>query len=98
MPITIKDKLTKIKESLDGIHVASILHYIGYRLYHGNKFKLREEERTPSASIRADGYIKDFGGDFSGDLIALLQEYHNMSFNEAVDYIAVCLGVSDEST
>ena len=86
-------KLDEIKASLTGSSVASILQYMGYDIYRGNKFKLREGEKTPSASIRSDGYIKDFGGDFSGDLIALLQTHHDMSFKEAVGYIAVCLGV-----
>ena len=87
------EKLNEIKVALNGPETAHILQYIGYKLYRGNKFRLRTEERTPSASIRADGYIKDFGGDFSGDLIALLREYHDMSFEEAVRYIADCLGV-----
>ena len=88
-----KHKLAEIKESLDGTVVATIVQHVGYELFRGNKFKLREEERSPSVSIRQDGYIKDFGGDFSGDLIDLLQEYHGMSFVEAVEYIAICLGV-----
>ena len=87
------EKLNEIKIALDGPATAHIVQHIGYKLYQGNKFKIREEEKTPSASIRADGHIKDFGGDFSGDLIALLREYHDMSFKEAVRYIAECLGV-----
>jgi len=87
-----KKKIQEIKNGLDDVTTATILKYIGYDIHRGNKFKLRDE-RTPSSSIRKDGYIKDFGGDFSGDLIALLQEYHNMSFTEAVQYIAICLGV-----
>jgi len=86
-------KLDEIKASLTGSSVASILQYMGYDIYRGNKFKLREGEDTPSASIRSDGYIKDFGGDFGGDLIELLKQYHDMNFEEAVHYIATCLGV-----
>ena len=86
-------KLNLIRASLHGSSVAGILQHMGYTVYRGNKFKLRSDERTPSASVRADGYIKDFGGDFGGDLIALLQEYHDMSFKEAVGYVAICLGV-----
>ncbi len=78
---------------MDGPNTIHTLGYIGYKIYRGNKIKLREDEKTPSTSIRRDGFIKDFGGSFSGDLINLLQEYHNMSFVEAVEYISVCLGV-----
>lgn len=88
-----KNKIDEINSMIDASTVTVILSFMGYKLYRGNKFSLREE-KTPSASIRADGHIKDFGGDFSGDLIALLREYHNMSFEEAVGYIATCLGVT----
>ena len=87
-----KNKIQEIKDRLDGSTTATILNYIGYELYRGNKFKLRDEN-TPSVSIRRDGYIKDFGGDFSGDLISLLREYHDMSFEDAIKYLATCLGV-----
>jgi len=90
-----KHMLERVRAALNGKTVAGIVHYLGYDLYRGNKFRLREDERTPSTSIRNDGYIKDFGGDFSGDLIALLREQHGMSFEEAVRYIAVCLGVEE---
>ena len=88
-----KDKIKEIKDRLDGHATATILVYMGYELYRGNKFKLRDE-KTPSTSIRSqDGYIKDFGGNFGGDLIKFLREQHDMSFEEAVRYIAECLGV-----
>jgi DNA primase len=90
-----KKKLEEIKTALNGAATIYILQHCGYEFYRGNKFKLRPEERSPSASVRSnDGYIKDFGGDFSGDLIDLLREYHNMSFEEAVQYVAICLGVT----
>lgn len=88
-----ESKLNEIRGHLDGKTVPHILQHVDYKIYPGNKFKLREEEKTPSASIRSDGLIKDFGGDFSGDLIDLLREYHGMSFEEAVRYIATCLGI-----
>jgi len=90
--MTAKDKLERIKPSLDNKWVANILSHMGYKIYHGYKFKLRADENTPSASIRLDGRVKDFGGDFSGDLIELLRVYHEMSFEEAVEYIAICMG------
>ncbi len=88
------DKLNEIRNSLDGETTTHILQHIGYKIYPRNKFKLREDERSASASVRnKDGYIKDFGGDYSGDIIGLLMNYHNMSFEEAVKYVATCLGV-----
>ncbi len=86
-------KLQEVKQQLNANTTIHRLSHMGYKFYAGNKFKLRPEELTPSASIRRDGYIKDFGGDFAGDLIALLMAYHNMSFVEAVDYISVCIGI-----
>lgn len=87
-----ENKIEEVRLSLDQSSTAAILEYIGYEVYRGYKFKLREE-RTPSASIRKDGYIFDFGGDFRGDMIALLQEYHEMNFPQAVGYVAECLGI-----
>ena len=89
-----ESKLNEIRGHLNGETVPNILQHMDYKIYPGNKFKLREEEKSPSASIRRrDGYIKDFGGDFSGDLIDLLRKHHSMSFDDAVQYIATCLGV-----
>ena len=87
-----KVRIDLIRSILDQGNVAAILQHSNYDIHNGYKFYLREE-KTPSASIRRDGYIRDFGGDFSGDLIDLLMEYHGMTFQEAVAYIATCLGV-----
>ncbi len=86
-------KLIEVRGRLDGQSTTHILQHIGYKIYPGNKFKLRDES-GPSVSIRRDdGLIKDFGGDFTGDIIDLLRQYHDMSFEEAVKYVATCLGV-----
>ncbi len=87
------DKLHEIRDSLDLESTLHILQHIGYKIYPGKKIKLREDENTPSVSIRRDGLIKDFGGDFTGDVIDVLREYRGMSFEEAVRYAATCLGV-----
>ncbi len=88
--------LKKVKLQLNQHTTASILDHVGYEVDRSFKFRLRDE-KTPSASIRAaDGYIVDFGGDFRGDIFSLLQEHHGMSFPEAVEYVAVCLGVEYE--
>jgi len=86
------DKLNEIRDRLDQQFVAAVLEYAGYEVSRSYKFRLRDEN-TPSVSIRKDGLIKDFGGDFSGDIIDVLKQYHNMSFEESVRYVATCLGV-----
>lgn len=87
-------KLREVTDSFNQESVASVVQHTGREIYRGYKFRLRGDEKTPSASIRRkDGYIKDFGGDFSGDLIDFLRQHHGMSFQEAVEYIAICIGV-----
>jgi len=85
--------IKELKAYLDKQVVRDILESLGYEFNRTGQFKLRDE-RTPSASIRRDGLIKDFGSDWSGDIFALLQEYHSMTFKEAVDYVANYLGLS----
>ena len=86
------DKLNEIRDRLDLESTLCILLYIGYKIYPGKKIKLREDEKTPSTSIK-HSLIKDFGGDFTGDIIDVLREYHGMSFEDAVRYVATCLGI-----
>jgi hypothetical protein len=78
--------LQDIKASLDNEVVKDILTSVGYEMI-GNKFKLREEN-TPSCKVYSSGYMKDYGGDFSGDIFALLVEYHGMSFKDAMRYVS----------
>lgn len=63
--------------------------------FKGYQFSLRDESR-PSASIRRDGLIKDFGGDFTGDIFDLLQTYHDMDFKESKAYVMNYMGLSSE--
>lgn len=86
-------KIEEIRLRLDREATSSIVEHLGYKVFRGHKYSLRKEDRTPSVSIRADGYMVDFGGDFRGDAITLLQQYHQMSFPQALEYIAECLGV-----
>ena len=88
-----QNKIEEIRLRLDQQSTAAILEHLGYEIFHGYKLRLRSDDRSPSTSIRKDGYIFDFGGDFGGDLISLLQDLHGMRFQEAIEYIAECLGV-----
>ncbi len=89
-----KYDISTLKQSLDRNTVLAILVFIGYDIDRKSMFKLRPEERTGSTSVSRTGYIKDFGSDWGGDIFALLQEYHSLSFPEAVEYVSECLGGS----
>jgi len=76
-----------IKHILTRERVADVVMSLGYKVDRTFKFKFREDERTPSASIRQDGYIKDFGGHFAGDVVDFIQEVRGLNFKEAVKYL-----------
>ncbi|PAF52921.1 hypothetical protein BKH42_08735 [Helicobacter sp. 13S00482-2] len=63
--------------------VAQALDSLGYQIDRTWKFRLRDDERTPSAFINKDGYIHDYGSGFHGDLAEVLKEYHHFSLAEA---------------
>ena len=67
-------KYEELKPYLNRDAVASIIINCGYSIDRAYKFKIRDE-RTPSASIDKDGYIKDFGGTFGGKAQAYLNAY-----------------------
>ncbi|MDD3468191.1 MAG: hypothetical protein PHE67_13670 [Campylobacterales bacterium] len=71
---------------------ASALISLGYEINRSWQFKLRDEQ-TPSAKINTDGRVHDFGSGFHGDLIDVLQEYHNMDFKTAKDEANRLLGL-----
>ncbi len=85
------DKET-VRQQLNHEVVVSILGFIGYTFNRRGMFKLRPEERTASASVDRFGRITDFGSGWRGDIFALLQEYHGLSFPEALEYVSTCLG------
>ncbi len=87
---TLKDT---VKARLNRQTVAEILSFIGYEITKDFKFA-----DNPSMSIAQNGYIKDFGNsNFNyGDLFDYLMIEKNITLNEAVRYVADCLGVSYE--
>ncbi len=93
--IDLKQLRAQLKQSLDREKVADILSFIGYEVRRDFKFAIRDE-KTPSASINNDGYIKDFGSGWGGDIIALLHEHHGQTLKDATLYVASCLGVRYE--
>lgn len=82
-------KYEELKPYLNRDAVASIIINCGYSIDRAYKFKIRDE-RTPSASIDKDGYIKDFGGTFSGDVFAFLNEIVGYSKAEALQTSQIC--------
>ena len=88
----LKELRHQIKLSLDREKVRAMLEVLGYEVDRDYKFAIREEN-TPSASIRQDGYIKDFGSGWGGDIVALIHEYHGTPLKEATLWVAQCLGI-----
>ena len=82
----------RLKPLINRDAVASIIISCGYAVDRSYKFKIRDE-RTPSASIDKNGYIKDFGGSFSGNIFAFLNEVVGYSKPEALQIVKYSLGV-----
>lgn len=99
----IEDKLNKqggettstkqLLTMIDGEVTRCLLQGIGYLVDSSGKFKIRDE-RTASASVRADGYIKDFGGDFGGNIFGFLTDVCGLKFKHSYKYLAIALGAS----
>ena len=88
--INVKDVL----KLFDAEIVKLILKFFGFHIdEYSNMFKLREE-RTASASIRNDGFIRDFGGDFSGNIINFVMYVFELEFIVAWKYIQNMFGMT----
>ncbi len=81
-----------LKKFLTADLVRTILIFLGFTVDHNFKFKLRNE-KTASASISYSGFIKDFGGDFSGNIIDFFIQIYNMEFKESWAYIKNLFGM-----
>ena len=81
--------LEAIKSKLTRESVAEIINSLGFEVDRNFKFKFRQEERTPSASINngLNPLIKDFGSDISGDIFYFVQKVKDCSFVESVNYV-----------
>lgn len=76
----------------DGV-VSLLLQHLGYEVDSNYKFKMREE-KTHSASIRFDGFLKDFGSNFSGNVITFMMEVYTLKFIEVWNYLQNCFGMN----
>jgi hypothetical protein len=100
--LNIQNKLNKGGETvsvkqllsmIDGEVTRYLLQGIGYSVDQNYKFKIREE-RTSSASIRFDGLINDFGGDFGGNIINFMIDICGLSFKTSNKYVRIALGAT----
>ena len=85
-----------LKQRLNKEIVKDIIQNLGFTFNRQNKFNIRDE-KSPSVSISDSLYIKDFGGDFGGDIISLVQYQKNYSFTQALNYIAPFVGMETYS-
>lgn len=72
---------------LDKRITALILMDLGYEVKADWKFKIRADERTPSASINSNGKIKDFGSGWYGDIIDFLENFCGYSKINAFNFV-----------
>jgi len=89
MPSYSNNSFQEIKENLAFEDVVSVLDSLGYEITK-NKFRLREEEQTASATINYKTlYIRDYGDDEAGgDIFDILVKHQGMSFSEAKRYVS----------
>lgn len=74
----------------------SILEQLGYEVNTKTfLFKLRQEERTPSAHVDKKGGIVDYGSDFRGTIVDVLM-FRGMSQGDAIAEAKRLFGFSDE--
>lgn len=78
-----------IKNRLTRECVADIVQSLGYEVNAKFMFKYRENENTPSASIKQglNPLIKDFGSDLECDAIGFVQQVKQCDFKTAVEYV-----------
>jgi hypothetical protein len=85
--------LQRIKDNLTFESVVDVLERCGYEVV-GNKFRLREDERTRSATISYKTLtITDYGSGYYGDVIDVLINYEHMSFKEAMRFISQSIDI-----
>lgn len=88
--------IAEIKSQLDRNTVITILNSQGFNIPFKGNFRLRADDKNPSASISKNGLtIKDFNGSFTGDIFDFLQTFCGMDFKEAKEYVKGFLGIKD---
>lgn len=85
--------LEQVRANYNKYSITDILINLGYEFNHTKKFKIRESEKTASASVGKGGLIHDFGGR-GYDIIKLLTEERAMNFMEALKFVADNMGIT----
>ena len=89
-----RPSIADIKSQLDRNTVITILNNQGFNIPPKGNFRLRADDKNPSASISKNGLlIKDFNGSFTGDVFDFLQTFCGMDFKEAKEYVKGFLGM-----
>jgi len=84
--------------------VANILRSFGFDASASRNFRLRDDDKNPSASIFINNrsnipMIKDFGGGgFTGDIFKTLKVYANIPYKDSIEYIKAYLGIGNEKS
>lgn len=90
-----KESVNRIKENVDIVDI--IREYVPTLKNTGRDYKALSpftNEKTPSFIVsRNKQMFKDFSSGKGGDVIKFVQEFHNMSFNEAVEFLAEKIGL-----
>jgi DNA primase len=90
-----KDIINKVKENIDIIDI--IKESVPTLKAVGKDYKALSpftNEKTPSFYVsREKQFFKDFSSGKGGDVIVFIREFHNMTFNEAVEFLASKAGI-----
>jgi len=87
-----------VKSRLNKEIVSDIVQALGFDFDRNGAFKLHDEKTASSRIDPRTLNIKDFGGDFSGDIIALVQHQNQTDFIQALNYIAPFVGMLELET
>lgn len=90
-----KESVNRIKENIDIVDI--IRESVPTLKSAGRDFKALSpftNEKTPSFVVsREKQFFKDFSSGKGGDVIKFVQEFHNMNFNEAIEFLAQKAGI-----
>lgn len=90
-----KESVNRIKENIDIVDI--IRESVPSLRSAGKDFKALSpftNEKTPSFVVsREKQFFKDFSSGKGGDVIKFVQDFHNMNFNEAVEFLAQKAGI-----
>lgn len=84
-----------LKDTLKLEDILELLEELGFEVIK-DKFKLRPDERTPSAKVYPSGMIIDYGSGWRGDIFDVIQENSDMDLPQAIKFVREFLGEVNE--